>query len=360
MSTLPIPKRRPTLADEFISTQNMPRNREYRKFHDQLKPLVRQSHKFIFDDEASLRVARVIQDIPELIVREYQFARAPYDLTWIEYQSAPFFDQLNSTNSEDPYEPHDVNVAYLVNGNAICVFARGKPTKSGPSVIALPIVYFINTEWPSDSDSWLNDPTDGRAKVGIDKIFWGSSYSSVPPSLQSYLRENSYIQIIPFPSLDMDFEAVIRGTAGDLRNIIAFLLMLNRPSITSYRQTIPNSKHFASGKLVTFLSYTEVEVSLDAKRTLKLMSTPAESGIHKRRHEVAGHYCHDQTARDYMRIAGCMHQWAASDEPDDQDSFGPIRWTCSSCGGKRWWRRSHERGDASIGYVVKRPYQVGA
>jgi hypothetical protein len=36
----------------------------------------------------------------------------------------------------------------------------------------------------------------------------------------------------------------------------------------------------------------------------------------------------------------------------------PRNWVCSDCGGKRWWQRPSERGDASIGYVVKDGYDV--
>jgi hypothetical protein len=34
------------------------------------------------------------------------------------------------------------------------------------------------------------------------------------------------------------------------------------------------------------------------------------------------------------------------------------RWMCAACGGKRSWVRAHERGDASIGYVIRDGYQV--
>jgi hypothetical protein len=31
----------------------------------------------------------------------------------------------------------------------------------------------------------------------------------------------------------------------------------------------------------------------------------------------------------------------------------PTIWQCAKCSGKRWWRKAHERGDASLGWVNK-------
>jgi hypothetical protein len=150
---------------------------------------------------------------------------------------------------------------------------------------------------------------------------------------------------------------------GDLRNVIACLLMLNRPTITKYVDDLPQSRGWLKNKLVPYWSHTTVTINLDPKPILRLIGTDRESGVTKRRHEVEGHYCHDKEWRDYGTIAGCIH------EPIDTDAdwiplvgvYAPStveHWVCKVCGGKRWWRSEHLRGDANKGWVIKDRYNV--
>jgi hypothetical protein len=87
--------------------------------------------------------------------------------------------------------------------------------------------------------------------------------------------------------------------------------------------------------------------------TLRLMGTERESGVVKRRHEVRGHYCHNETGRSRE----CVHEWTV-DFHEDDDPNDPDHWKCKSCGGKRWWRVEHHRGSAEVGFVVKDKYSV--
>jgi hypothetical protein len=154
----------------------------------------------------------------------------------------------------------------------------------------------------------------------------------------------------------------LKGAQGDMRTIIAFLLMLNRPSIVQYRKTLPNWRGFIGNKVRPFMSHTTVNVSLDAVATLRLIGTPSGDAVARRRHEVRGHFCHDKTARDFMRIAGCIHDWHAAHEDwtpwPDAPIEGRRHWICGVCEGKRWRRDAHERGTAEVGFVAHDGYEV--
>jgi len=59
-----------------------------------------------------------------------------------------------------------------------------------------------------------------------------------------------------------------------LRNIIAVLLVMNRPSLTKYVRTSTPGRGFFKGKVLPYLSHTTVTIDLDARPTLKLIEVP--------------------------------------------------------------------------------------
>jgi hypothetical protein len=118
-------KRNPTLADTFAYNRN-PMMGEIigKKATQTFQARTRAAHRFVFDDEASERVAKVVRDIPELILRESQFARAPFDLTWIEYQAMPYWSILGDQHQAE--NDHDTRVGFLIDHNRVNVIAEGE------------------------------------------------------------------------------------------------------------------------------------------------------------------------------------------------------------------------------------------
>jgi hypothetical protein len=152
------------------------------------------------------------------------------------------------------------------------------------------------------------------------------------------------------------------GSVGELRNIVAILLMLNRPSITRYANA-PAARGWIKRKPAPFMAHTSVTIDIDARPTMRLLGTPAGDGVPRRRHEVRGHYCHDHEAHDYRRIAGCQHDWQETDAewtPADLKPGEAEHWVCRQCSGKRWWRIEHERGRLDQGIVNRAGYHVTA
>jgi len=372
-------KRVPTLADGFIYNRTLPKRSILgEKQIKSLQARARQAHRFVFDNEASERVACVVRDIPDLVVRESQFARAPFDLTWIEYQADPYWMTVNAGKYLHNYEDRDRRVAYLIDHNRVNVVSEA--LQIGHCDV-FPIAYHLNTEWEV-SDQIAFAETMRISRLDIDKWFFGATANMFreagdDESLRA-LRASNMAELLVRPEWASEVmvsptenerttrgRAMMSGSSGDLRTIIAFLLMLNRPSIVRYDRSFRNSRGWVRNRPQPFLAHTTVKVSLDAAQTLKLIGTPRGDSVPRRRHEVRGHYCHSKSARDYARIAGCVHQWRATLGPEDE--WAPWteglpgeanHWVCAECGGKRWWRIASERGDASKGFVVKDGYAV--
>jgi hypothetical protein len=143
-------------------------------------------------------------------------------------------------------------------------------------------------------------------------------------------------------------QATYSQSRGELRNIITMLLLLNEPSVAQYLAETPKYKTFHRGKSTSYFAHTVVTINLEQAR--EYIRTNG-FGSQKRRHQVRGHYCLNFDAHEYEKI-GCVHNWQVDFHRDD-DPDNPNHWVCATCGGKRWWRHEHVRGDATIGYVQK-------
>lgn len=126
-----------------------------------------------------------------------------------------------------------------------------------------------------------------------------------------------------------------------------------RTRATNFTHDIGTHRTFLRGKAVAYMSHTMVAIKADPVPVLRRLGTPQEAGVPKRRHKVRGTWCHRLTGDRALR-KGCTHDWVpdpefeAVDDPNERD-----HWLCQSCGGARWRRHAHMRGDASIGYVEK-------
>jgi hypothetical protein len=371
-------KRQALIVDRFIHRRFTAKEQ---LFHpaaiDQMQRAARKANKFVLDEEAARRVARVVLEVPDLLVREHQFARAPYDITWIEWPSHVYWQTLRDAKPAaydrlgmwGDRETADHSVGYLIDHGRVNTITSGTVRHPDADVYVSPLQYHLNTEWPL-RDQIAFAQMVGTSRLGIAAAMWGSTFDELDREARRLLRDNNVMEMVPLnpkhPTshrLRDTLAASVQGSVGDVRTIIAILLMLNRPSITKYRQ-VQSGRGIVRGKSMAYMSHTVVDVSLDAVQTLRLIGTPSDDRIEKRRHEVRGHYCHDETAREYARIAGCIHQYEPHDAnwkpwlnaPADEVNH----WVCAQCGGRRWWRKSHIRGSAIEGFVLKDGYNVTA
>lgn len=386
----PQERRRHTLADKFITRKFSDWERAvHPKAIAQLQRSARDARRFILTDEATLRIAEIVDTIPDLLVREQQFARAPYDVTWIEYPSHILWQYMRDQHP-DAYkglgkfgdvDSADHTIGYLIDHERVNIICGGTIERPDQVPNIMPVQYRLHTEWTLAEQIEFRRLTGLHDENNTDAFMWGSTYTNIAPEQRRALAFRHAIDFLPFNpahhnygkfNTDAAWSDAVRGSVGELRNIIAIMLVMNRPSLTKYVHTSTPGRGFFKGKLLPYLSHTTVTIDLDARPTLRLIGTPAGDAIERRRHEVKGHYKHDETARDYARIAGCIHEFQPTQGPEDDwapwqglplgmpgEPGAPRNWVCASCGGKRWWHKDHGRGSAAKGFVAKDGYDVG-
>jgi hypothetical protein len=358
MSTEPLKKREPLLIDSFLAIKSSDRTMNTvidPKFFNAIQQKCKVSKRFVLDHEAVLKVGKTIREVPDLLAKHQQFARAPFDTIWIEWNFRTLFEQINSVRADELAPPL---TGILIDHNSVFSIIGGAPLKGCDFPILSPFRLDLHTPWKlSDEIKFCEKCHISRSS--LDRYFWGTAlqFLKEEESIKA-LRGQHSCQILPM--LDSKFQKHITNllaeVTGTLCNIIAILLLMNRPGITHYVRDVPRQQSFYKGKYRQYLSHTIVSIPVDPQPILQLIGTQEGEAIPRRRHEVRGTYCHDETARDYMRIAGCVHDWQVDPHPSDHER--PNHWKCINCGGKRWWREKHERGDATLGYVLHESYKL--
>lgn len=314
----------------------------------QLIAKIKQAHRFSFDDNAVRRIAEVCRDVPELLIEHQQFARAPYDMLWFELTEQPFWQIMHP---DLPYDDHkgDHRVGFLVDHGTVYSFASDHQEPKATAAL-FPVRYHLHQPFELD-DQIAFCRTFRTSRMLLDSFLWGSPVDRLSEHHKRALRAAHSCDLIPsttpalmkrLPELG---HKVLAGANGDLRNVIATLLILNRPSLITYIKDVSSHRS---------LHHRIVTIDLDLRPIIREVGQAVDPR-EVRRHEVRGHYCHNQATRDGAR-RGCLHEWRADPAypADDVD-----HWWCQRCTGKRWWRHHHTRGSAEIGFVTH-DYQVVA
>lgn len=351
-------RRLPLLADLVLAPQVIKESIVHKSVVQRIQSRLQMAKRFRLDHAGTLRYADVIKRIPDLIARNQSFARAPYDIMWVEFQFEAFYKHINADWSKWD-DRGDRTMGFLIDHDRAYLMTCGAYDKT---VAICPFSYELHS--PSDSQTpyveWQAAEVPGSYKLAnsMDIFFWGHAFDHLSDEDRAALRNHHHMRPLPLITGDEKKVADIYGRllsecVGDLRNIVTLLLLLNRPSLTSFKQDFARKQGFIRGKLRQFLSHSTVTIDLDPIPTLCLLGTKDGDGVSKRRHEVRGHWCHNQEAHDYAQIAGCIHEWRRDFSYIDDDPDRPDHWLCASCGGKRWWRHEHYRGTAELGFNEK-------
>lgn len=338
-------KRGPILADRVAAGF---RSMWDRRLDERLRQRIRNARRFVLDEAAAIRLGEVIRDVPDLIVKHSEFARQPFDLMWVELPHPPLFQTVTGRASDSTA---DTEVAYLYDHGTVYSFVGGSRDRPNRQPGVVPAVYHLHEPWAlADQLAFVDRFSVSR--IHLDGFLWGESFHKLDDATKRQLRAQHSCEIILRKEFENHgperFEALLNGSSGDLRNMVAILLLLNRPRLTRFVQEMPAGRGWVRNKPAPFLSHTTVTIDLDARPALRRIGTDEGDAEPRRRHEVRGHYCHNQTYKSASRL-GCPHNLVRDDEathPEDS-------WKCTLCGGKRWWRAHHERGDAGKGFVIQ-------
>lgn len=360
---MPSTKRTPTLADWILEERRPPFARPLIAEFSSLQARLRKADRFVLDTDASTRVGEVLRDIPELLVEQLQFARAPFDLCWVEYDFEAIFRVLNPERYDPADKTADQLIGILIDHDRITTTSR----TIGGDLTILPWVYHLNTEWPVD-DQLRFCEIARTSRMGIDQWLWGSVSNHFREigrlDLLRSLRDVSMVQLLfsiddarvrRHLGLSTSTQRLMTHTTGDLKNHVAVLLMLNQPSLTKYID-VPRGRGWLGNRPGPYLAHRTVTVSLDAGPKLRAMARGDGLGQGRRRHDVRGCWCHDKRARNKAWDHSCIHDWRPATIDWEllahTDPHTCEHWLCLACQGKRWWRVKHERGDLALGRVT--------
>ena len=380
-------KRKPLLADEFLHRKpvtDLFNRAEMRRF-DAMRDHLREAKLFVLDEQAAGYAAEFIRDHPAAIAHDQEFAIPPFPRMYVELPYSKFLRTVNKANElllDSKYD--DTEVGYFFDGPTVYVLSRMRddPPTDAASMV-MPICYRLNKPFTLKEELAVCDDL-GISRIGIDLLYWGSSY---PLTLDSEAAANDIKNIThpervlkPHTKILWEMSALrehhsfepwyatdvvtrrdmlaplIKSAAGDLRNIIAMVLFLNRTSEVRFDDTMPPHKGWIGPRPAMFLKHNIVRVKLDPKQ--RFIKTYGGHGAWRRRHDVKGHYCHDKVARA-QGTGHNMIPWIPTSSTHEPQwvEYDVNRWRCMVCGGRRWHRHACSRGSKDKGSVVK-TYEV--
>lgn len=361
-----------------------------KQFEQTSKDHLLRAKRFVLDHEATRYLGEMIRDVPRIIADAQDFAIPPFHTMWIEFPFATLWNTVNPNPMPGQIGgPTDKRIGFLIIGNQVRVAVQGQ-APSDP--VWCPVEYMLN--YPMSERDQLNFCEKyGLSRLSLDHFFWGSSLfkfmqedkevrfddensatvlkmmkkdmaiklnvnedgsgnfemRTTPyepadreanrQSLRA-LRTSHGVRVIDMPGYDPKefFHYAVAQSAGDLRNLIALLLFLNRTSDLRADVEVGPKQQMVRNKLRPLLKHTVIRIKLNPTPRFKKMV--AGEGQWRRLHDVRGHFCHNERAR----TSNCMHpEW---------EETKPLHWVCTSCKGAKWWRHEHKRGHEEKGIVT--------
>lgn len=282
-------------------------------------------------------VERLILEHPKTLLQSLSTARWPFESTWIETDINPL-RQLR----EHPFPGFGVLIDQDMIYNVCPVDVGFLPGWER---------YQINSSWsPEDQDEFFHhfDIKDRNFWV-FGSLIEKPSWKDVTDEDCQLLWQHASVEM-RLPHADLT-KAVYNLTLGSTILVaLAAMVLLNTPKLITEIH-VPASRHFSSGKLRRFNEHTDISINVTTDEVVRYVSEEqaqrnSEAEIARRRlHEVRGHFAHNQVAR----TAACVHTWIKDDE---------RHFHCATCGGRRWWRPHHERGDEALGRIPPRQYRI--
>jgi hypothetical protein len=348
-----------TLADRFLTTPVSSVLISHKE-DNRIKALLHyKAKRVVLDRKGCEYLGKVMREIPDHIALQQQFARQPYPTLWVEFSSR---DVYIAVTGKQPDDNADCLVGYLYHEYTVYVVVSGysvQGKRKTEDVSLVPMTYNLHRPWK------LNEQTHFADLMNVTRLqlvswVWGTA-------LSFWLDKNDDTRKVWSPSDETRLELAktlrdshtaewfttvdknpsqktlypfYEGSSGELRTIITILLLMNQPNMVQYVRDVPTNKRFSRGKLRTYMSHSIISIHADPVPSIVRMGVDHQGSPH-RRHEVRGHYCHNEEWRNGSH-RGCEHV---------TEQKGENSWTCKLCGGKRWWRKDHQRGDASLGFV---------
>lgn len=369
-------KRKPLAADLYLSHKDHWNDKIFQSYDDMVRDQLLMAKRFVLDAQAVEYVATMLRDHPRMVADAHEFAIPPFEKCYVEIQDCRrWFDILNAPRIAD--DDSDDMLAYLFVGPNVSVIVGNEARKSHhvAQVVLSPIQYRLHQpfhvpEFGPEAESAspamrmaaeiMTAQQVGISRMGLDFFYWGSSYMRLKEDDYEairVLRANHSFKVICDERRVKDVQELTDSHRGDIRNIIGLLLFLNRTSKTQVIEEIPSERRMIGNKAHTLLKHSVIKVHVNPlPRLITLCAGAGVLGKMRRLHDVRGHYCRNEVARESQcekaRVdAGDPHQWEEIEGPHH------LQWRCKACKGLKWWRNQHRRGHEDKGIVTSK-YEV--
>lgn len=298
--------------------------------------LARQARSFIFDAEASRKLAHFVKTCPDLLVDNVDFAVLPYETTYIELDLEAFIEGLGRLSTRDimGLENADWKAGWLAHGNFVYELCNSHENQHA-YVSPFGIIDLKNEKVTGSAlDNGFEEHTIIR--------LLGTSYSDLTEKQRHTFARHYGIAYFGLDNLKETYKQTLNHGNGLTRTYVAALLMLYQKQHITIKDQ-PFERKISRGKMRTYMSHSTVTIHLENDKEVRRAFSISDRQT-PRRHEVRTHYAHKWGTK------ACEHKW-------DNDVDKPTHWACKKCGRFRWLVKEHLRGSAAIGFVTKH-YEV--
>jgi hypothetical protein len=303
-----------------------------------VKGLSFRARQFIFDEAASAAVGTFIRTCPDIIIDQLEFAQLPYEVTYIEVDLQAMHAALGRPTSNSGIEA-DWKIGFLAYNGAIWSLSNAR----------------------NHLDARVNP--FGTIDIGIKKVhggasvqeasilqMLGSTYNDLSPERRRKFADRFGIGFYGPPGQEKIMgRQLIDASTGEARTFAACLLMLYQKQNVVITDR-PFERKMARGKSRVFMAHSTVTINLHNEGEFRKAFSITDRAS-PRAHEVRFTYAHRHGTRN------CEHKWIV--RHDEKTGEEKKQWDCQKCGRMRWFRKAHQRGDASKGWVTK-DYKVTA
>src|SRR5262245_48133736 len=193
------------------------------------------AQRFVLDYKASRFYGSLSRDIGPLALRQHEFARPPYDLTWVEFDMDAFAEEVVTTKMYDP-DGRDARVGFLFDHDTVWVYSINVRGQGG----CLP--YRIQMHRPVTFEQELHMAQTlgvsrlvyrmmllGQTGYGSDNPWWLSPEADYICRSHSLVFHESFWPILDHLDADEKFRFMALS-AGTLRQVLVIALLLSRQS----------------------------------------------------------------------------------------------------------------------------------
>jgi hypothetical protein len=320
----------PTLADSLIRS-SFRKNYELIDPKRELPKLIAQANRFVLDDDmsafmadlawASLLTCKNSDKASILLNSLRKLARAPHKVTWIEYNHRARqhrAEQEYGSKSTSPTEtgpdkcgwlilqhPH-IETAFWALECASHTWGKSNERIDNPQAFILAHV------WSSEDHPIPWNLITSQGNIAPEGVTTGVlSYTSPYAGVTTGFLPPKYLSAVFNKSPLNPLEEL----GGDLRYLWALLATINDLPVTT-SEVAASKGFFAKGKYRKFLDHRTIRLTVPTKQYRRIAAR-AVVAVRKRAHQVRGHWRKD---------------WRHP--------------------GQQLWIREHQRGDASLGFVV--------